>query len=69
MAVDVLGVLGLVFKPLVDLVDDLTLSPEEKLNAKQNLFQVQVDMYTKVLDYESRIAEAQSKIIVAEATS
>lgn len=69
MAIDVLGILGLVFKPIVDLVDDLTLSPEERLSAKQALFQVQMSMYEKVLDYEARVAEAQSRIITAEASS
>ena len=69
MPFPIVAVLGTVFKPLVDLIDEFILSPEEKLNAKQQLFQVQVDMYSKVLDYETKIAEAQSRIIVAEASS
>lgn len=69
MAFPVMEVLGLVFKPIVDLIDDLTLSPEEKLTIKSKLFSAQLEMYAKVLDYEARIAEAASRIIAAEASS
>ena len=69
MAFPLLGVLGLVIDPLTKLIDEFVLSPEEKLNAKQKLFEVQMSMYEKVLDYEARIADAQSKIITAEASS
>lgn len=69
MAIDVIGILGLVFKPLVDLVDDLTLSPEEALDLKQKLLEVQIGFYGKVLDYEARVLEAQSRVVEAEAKS
>lgn len=69
MAFPVMAVLGAVFKPLVDLIDDLTLSDEEKLTFKQRLFDGQLALYAKVLDFEARMTEAQAKVITAEASS
>ncbi len=69
MAFPLMEVLGLVFKPIVDLVDDLTLSAEEKLRFKQQLFDGQLVLYTKVLDFEARVIEAQSRVVEAEAKS
>ena len=69
MAFPVLEVLTVVFKPLVDLIDDLHTSDEEKLAAKQKLFEAQVGFYVKVMDFEARQLEVQGKIVEAEAKS
>lgn len=69
MAFPVLEVLSVVFKPLVDLIDELHTSDEEKLQAKQKLFEAQSTLYIKVLDFEARQLEAQSRIVEAEAKS
>lgn len=61
-------VLGVV-QPVADLVDNLHTSTEEKLQIQTKLFELQVGVYDKVVDYETRLAEAQSKIITAEAQS
>lgn len=69
MAFPVLEILSVVFKPLVDLIDELHTSDEERLNAKQKLFEAQSVLYLKVLDFEARQLEAQSRIVEAEAKS
>lgn len=54
-------------KPIVDLVDDLHTSEEEKLTLKQKMFELQVSLYNKVLEYEGKLVDAQAKIIASEA--
>lgn len=63
----ILDFLGGVIKPVTDLVDSLHTSEEEKLRAKAGLLAIQAALVERVLDYESRLAEAQSKVIQAEA--
>ncbi|MFD2177776.1 3TM-type holin [Veronia pacifica] len=57
---------GLV-SPVTKLIDDLHTSDEERLAVKAKLFELQTAMATKVLDYETRLMEAQAKVITAEA--
>ena len=58
-----------IIKPIGDVIDNLTTSDEERLTIKQKMFELQVTLYSKVLDYESRLTESQAKIITAEAQS
>ena len=55
-----------IFKPAVDLVDELHTSDEEKLKLQSMLKKVENDFNGKVLEYESRLMEAQSSIIRSE---
>ncbi len=56
-----------IFKPAVDLVDELHTSDEEKLKIQSILKKVENDFNGKVLEYESRLMEAQASIIRSEA--
>jgi hypothetical protein len=56
-----------IFKPAVDLVDELHTSDEEKLKLQSILKKVENDFNSKVLEYESRLMEAQASIIRSEA--
>lgn len=58
-----------IFKPAADLVDNLTTTEEEKLELKKQLTQVENEFQSKVLEYETKLMEAQSSVIRAEATS
>lgn len=58
-----------IFKPAADLVDNLTTTEEEKLELKRKLTEVENEFQSKVLDYETKLMEAQSSVIRAEATS
>lgn len=61
-------VLGLA-QPVADVVDELHTSEEEKLGLKHKLFELQVALYDKVLDYEGKLVAAQAQIVTAEAQS
>ena len=57
-----------IFKPAVDLVDELHTSDEEKLQLQSTLKKVENDFNSKILEYESRMMEAQAAIIQSEST-
>jgi len=59
--------IGQLFKPATELIDNLHTSEEEKINAKTAMLEVQMGLGMKVLDYEAQLIEAESAIIVAEA--
>jgi len=56
-----------VISPITGLIDALHTSEDEKLRAKAGLLTIQAAITDKVLEYESRLAEAQAKVITAEA--
>lgn len=58
--------LGL-FQPVADLVDNLHTSKEEKLQIDLAMTGALSDAAQRVMEYETKLAEAQSKIIIAEA--
>ena len=57
---------GLV-EPVTNLIDDMHTSEEERLQVKARLFEMQSTMAAQVLGYETRLAEAKTKVITAEA--
>ena len=57
------------FKPAVDLVDELHVSDEERGKLKNELAQIQAQAQKQMLDYEAKVVEARSKLMVAEAQS
>lgn len=61
------GFLAGIIKPVADLIDNVHTSEEERLEIKAKLFQMQNEMSAKVMDYEARLLEAQTKVITAEA--
>lgn len=64
---NILDLIGGIFKPAAELVDELHTSDEEKLKLHNQLVSMQNEMSSKVLDYEKSLNEAHSKIIIAEA--
>jgi hypothetical protein len=61
--------LGRLFDPLAKVIDNVHTSTEEKLTAQRLLFEAQAGVFSKVLDYEARLMEAQASIIKAEAAA
>jgi hypothetical protein len=59
--------IGGVFKPVVNLIDELHTSQEEKSQIKIGLLGAQAELSMQVLDYETKLAEQQTRVIVAEA--
>lgn len=67
MALPILSFIGTIFPSLVKVVDDLHTSDEEKLKVKQDLFQIQVEMFMQAEEYEKKLLESKARIIEAEA--
>lgn len=69
MALAILDLIGSIFKPAADLIDNVHTSKEEKLTLQAEMQRIQTEFQSKILDYESKLMEAQSSVIRAEATS
>jgi predicted membrane protein len=54
-------------KPLSDIIDNVSTTDEERLTLKNKLIEIQNQMSEKVLEYETKLTESQTKIITAEA--
>ena len=63
----VLDFIGGIFKPVVDLVDELNFSGEEQAAARGKIILAQSAMTSKMLEYESKLMEHQASVIKAEA--
>ena len=63
----VLDFLSELVEPVTNLIDDMHTSEEERLQVKARLFEMQSTMAAQVLGYETRLAEAKTKVITAEA--
>lgn len=64
---DLLSLVGGIFKPAAKLIDDLHTSEEERLEIKRVLFSAQAELSAKAMEYEKAILEAKASIIMAEA--
>ncbi len=59
--------LGGLVRPIIGLVDDLVTTDEERGQIKLKLTELQNAVSSKLIDYETKLMESQSAIIVAEA--
>ena len=59
--------LGGLVKPVTDLIDSLVTTDEEKDKLKNAFTSIENDMKAKIIDYETKLAQYQSDIIIAEA--
>jgi len=66
---NVLGLIGQIFKPAMEMIDNVHTSKEEKLEQKAKLLDLQVGAIEEGLKYELAQLEARAKIITAEAQS
>lgn len=55
-------------RPIVDLIDELHMSGEEKAQLRMGIAAAQLEFASRVLDYEAKMLEAQTSVIRAEAT-
>lgn len=62
----VLGFISGLFEPVAKLVDDLVLSGEEKLKAKEKIAIIKNDFESKIMDYEKNVIDKKTEIMVAE---
>lgn len=66
---NILGKIGDLLGGAFGLVDDLHTSDEEKLTLKAGLMEIQTGVISQVIAAQSKMAEMQSKVIVAETQS
>ena len=64
-----LNLIQSIFKPAVELIDEIHTSKEEQLQHKERLLVTQAAVIDQVLQYEKDSFESRSKIIEAEARS
>ena len=64
-----LSFLGDIFKPATELIDELHTSDEEKFKLRNEFAKAQIEAQSQLLKYETRLVEAKSATIVAEAKS
>jgi len=56
-----------IFKPVADLVDNVTTSDEERMSLNNALATIENNIKMKTLELEAELLKAQSSIIIAEA--
>lgn len=61
--------IGNIFKPAAELIDNLHTSDEERLELQKQMMKIQTDLHARLLEYETKLMEARSSIITAEANS
>ena len=64
----IFGFVSNIIQPVADMIDDLHTSDEEKLELKNKLVELENAMQMKVIEYETKLMDAQSSIIKSEAT-
>ncbi len=65
----ILAFIASIFKPAVDLIDDLHLSKEEKMKLENEMAKIQVGVKEKMIELEKAKIDGQASIITAEAGS
>lgn len=65
----ILELIGGIFKPAAELVDELHTSEEERLKHKERLLEVQAIAMQTVFEYESDSLQARAAIVNSEAQS
>ena len=66
---NVLSLIGQIFKPAMEMIDAVHTSTEEKLEQKAQLLQLQTTFLTQALEYEQEQLKSKTAIILAEANS
>ena len=63
----VFSFLSAAIAPVAGLIDELHTSDEERESLRLEFYKLQFGIFEQTMDYENRLLEAQSNIIVAEA--
>ncbi len=66
---NVLSLIGQIFKPAMEMIDAVHTSTEEKLQQKAQLLELQTTFLTEALEYEQEQLKSKTAIILAEANS
>ena len=63
----VLDFLSGVVKPIIDLIDNLTTTDEERGKLKNEMTKIENEFLGKALEYEAKLLDSQGRIVEAEA--
>jgi len=63
----ILAFLQAAIAPVAGLIDDLHTSDEEKESLRLEFYKLQFGIFEKTMEYENKLLEAKSNIVVAEA--
>ena len=63
----ILSVIGEIFRPFAELVDNLHTSKEEKIELRNKAMQIQTALTLRAIRMQESLTEAQARIIEAEA--
>jgi hypothetical protein len=66
---NVLSLIGQIFKPAMEMIDNVHTSEEEKLTKKAQLLELQTSFLNDALEYEIEQLKSKTAIILAEANS
>jgi hypothetical protein len=66
--VGIVDLIAGIFRPIADVVDHVLPSGDAKIALQQKVIEGQIAAGAALMDYEKQLLDAQSKIIVAEAT-
>lgn len=69
MLLEIFSFVSKIFTPAADLIDNLNTSAEEKLTLRNELAKIENSTTMKVIEYESKLLEARSNVIMAETGS
>ena len=64
---NVLSLIGQIFKPAAELIDNLHTSQEEKMQIQAAVREVELNAALQFMEYEKQLLEGQTSIVVAEA--
>lgn len=64
---NLLSIIGDIFRPAAELIDNLHTSEEERLEIKRKMFEAQSQAFAKAEEYETELLKAKASIISAEA--
>jgi hypothetical protein len=65
---NILGFISSIFKPAVDLIDDLHTSEEERMQLTKELMKIENALTKRIIEYESQLLTSQSEMVKAEST-
>ncbi len=66
---NLLGLIGQIFKPAMQAIDEVHTSEEERLTRKAQLMEMQIGLVDEALAYEQTLLQEKASIIKAEANS
>ena len=62
----ILSIISTIIEPVTNLIDDLTTSDEERLEAKAKIKQIENNLAVKMMEYEQNVITKKAEIMVAE---